>query len=100
MDIKIVRNSIRNVIAACDAMTIDKATDYILMIVLTEAWDHNKGEHLAWEDLTDAEFRVCVMWAAANRPDYEGRMISQIKDMREVFPGLGLKAARDFVRGY
>jgi hypothetical protein len=86
MDIKIVRNSIRNVVAACDAMTIDKATDYILMIVLTEA--------------CDAEFRVCVMWASTNRPDYEGRMISQIKDMRQVFPGLGLRAARDFVRGY
>lgn len=102
MHIRTLQNSIQNVIevGADRGESTRSMTRQILMIILVELWTHTKGEHLDWDDLTDSEFRACVMWVAFNKTAYEDTYIRMIKDMRDVFPGLGLAAARDFVRGY
>lgn len=96
-DLKVMRNTIKNILderIVPDHMLADQ----ILMVFLVEEWGHKAGECLDQEDLTDREFRICSMWASANHNS--DKMISTIRDMREIFPGLSLKAARNFVRGY
>jgi len=102
MHIGTMQNSIQNVLQVGRDRdeSINSMTRQILMIILVELWTHTKGEHLGWEDLTDSEFRACVMWVSFSKKAYMDTQIRMIKDMREVFPGLSLLAARDFVRGY
>lgn len=98
MNVGIMRNSIYNAILAQNPDDVSGITDSILLIVLAETWTHGDTESLRIHDLTDAEFRTVVTWFHMTRKQYDNK-IRHIKDMREVFPGLGLAAANEIVRG-
>lgn len=99
MDIKAVRNSIRSALDSWDSL--DTITDNILKIFMVETWSHTRTESLGMSDLTDAEFRLVGTWVMMERKTgvYREQKIRFIKETREVFPGLSLRAAKDFVEG-
>lgn len=102
MNIQNLHNSIRSIVGdvSYGFENMNSAADAILLLVLVETWDHKAGECLRLDQLTDAEYRIVNTWVIMNRRDYANQSVIQfIKDMREVFPGLGLKAASDLVRG-
>ena len=103
MNIQNLHNSIRSIVGdvSYGFESMSSAADAILLLVLVESWDHKSGENLSLSQLTDSEYRIVSTWVIMNRrsPVYQKNVIQFIKDMREVFPGLGLKAASDMVRG-
>lgn len=102
MNIQNLHNSIRAIVSdvAYGHENVGNATNAILLMALVETWTHKSGECLRLDQLTDAEYRIVNTWVIMNRRDYANQSVIQfIKDMREVFPGLGLKAASDMVRG-
>jgi hypothetical protein len=103
VNIQNLHNSVKAIVADVfyGEENIGHAADAILLMLLVESWTHKAGECLSLSQLTDAEYRIVNTWVIMNRrsPVYQNSVISFIKDMREVFPGLGLKAASDLVRG-
>lgn len=103
MNIQNLHNSIRSIIGdvSYGFEDVSGAADSILLLVLVESWDHKSGESLSLSQLTDTEYRIVNTWVIMNRrsPVYQKNVIQFVKDLREVFPGLGLKAASDMVRG-
>jgi ribosomal protein L7/L12 len=76
-------------------MSTDTAVKSIMLIFMVESWDHVAAEVLRVSDLTDAEYRTVDSWAKDTKSDYDSK-IQHIKDMRQVFPGLSLTAAKHF----
>ena len=103
MNIQNLHNSIRAIVqdVAFGTESVGSAASAILLMALVESWTHKAGECLRLDQLTDAEYRIVSTWVIMNRrsPVYQNSTITFIKDMREVFPGLGLKAASDLIRG-
>lgn len=101
MNIQNLENSIRSTVAELQYGFNDLSgtVDNIMSMIMSEIWTHKAGEMLGLGDLTDAEYRVLSHWLVLNRWQYRDKDIMMIKDMREVFPGLGLKAAKELVRG-
>jgi hypothetical protein len=94
-----MRRTIESILLQHDPEDIKGITDALVAVWLCESWTHKDGEVLRLDDLTDAEFRMLAEWARLSKGQYS-RAISHIKDMREVFPGLGLAAANYFVRSF
>lgn len=98
MHVQNLRNSIQYILSSMDEgmSGVAYATDQLLSIFLVETWTHKQGEMLSIDELTDTEYRVLHTWALNARPSYDTR-IACVKDMREVFPGLGLSACSKLV---
>ncbi len=102
MNLKVVKNSIEDAILNNEylrvPLTPQQLVESIYWIVAVESWDHIPGENLTVEDLTDEEYRLVTEWYFYNRGFYT-RMnkINFIRDMREMFPGLALRTAYNFV---
>ena len=76
-------------------VSTEAAVKAIMLIIMVESWDHAATEVLRLGDLTDAEYRAIDSWAKDTKSDYDSK-IQHIKDMRQVFPGLSLTAAKHF----
>lgn len=94
-----LRRSIESVLLQHDPEDIKGITDDLVAIWICESWTHKAGEVVQRDNLTDSEFRMLAEWAAMSSKHYT-RPIPHIKDMREIFPGLGLAAANYFVRSF
>ena len=94
-----MRRTIESVLLQNDPEDIKGITDDLVSIWICESWTHKDGEVVRLDDLTDSEFRLLAEWARMSSRHYS-RAISHIKDMREIFPGLGLAAANYFVRSF
>lgn len=97
--VEVMRNSILHVIMAHDPEDVAGMTDALTLMWIVDQWTHTEAEiPIKLSALTDAEFRMVVTWFHMTRNQYDNK-IQHIKDMREVFPGLGLAAANTIVRG-
>lgn len=99
MNIANLRNSILDTIDNIDSFGVHRSVENLLMVFLSEMWTHTASDYVEYDSLTDVEFRLLGEWVHINRNSYEGKKITMIRDMREVFPGLSLMAAVYFVRG-
>lgn len=97
MNITAVKNSVRSVLDSWDSH--DSQVAQIVQIFMVEFWGHTKDEHVTMDMLTDQEFRIISMWVLMTKEagTYRDRKIHFIKELRETFPGVSLKAAKDFV---
>jgi hypothetical protein len=102
MNLKVVKNSIESVILDNDALRVPRTPremcEDIYWIVAVASWEHKEVEQLTVEDLTDDESRLVSEWYFYHRGQY-GTLakINFIRDMREMFPGLALRTAYNFV---
>ena len=66
-----------------------------------EEWTHKSGEQLRVEDLTDREFRIIGQWLIKERNHtvYRNSQIRLVRELREMFPGLSIMAAKYLVIG-
>jgi ribosomal protein L7/L12 len=97
MNYATIAASIRGPIAdshygVCD---IEAAVKSVMLILMVESWDHTANELVRLNDLTDSEYRTLDMWAKDTKSGYSSK-IAHIKDMRQVFPGIGLATAKHF----
>lgn len=90
-------NSIHGILddLAWDSISLADAKVAVGNIIASELWTHTSDEVLSLADLTDEEFRFVTMWAISNKGD---NRMQTIRDMREIFPGIGLATANALVR--
>lgn len=98
-----IRNSVNSVLGdfAKGYIGFSDAQDAIDSIFLVEEWTHKSGEQLRVEDLTDREFRIIGRWLIKerNRTVYRNSPFRLMRELREMFPGLSLLAAKYLVIG-
>lgn len=98
-----IRNSVNSVLGdlAKGYIGFSDAQDAIDSIFLVEEWTHKSGEQLRVEDLTDREFRIIGQWLIKERNHtvYRNSQIRLVRELREMFPGLSIMAAKYLVIG-
>lgn len=101
MNLHIIENNVRQIIGEVDGGSLMpyEASSQIMSIFVTEMWPYKSGEYITLERLTESDMALLTVWLIHNRRAYLDRQIDLIKDMREVFPGLGLAPAAYMVRG-
>lgn len=99
MNIEVMRNSISHAVLGHHPDDVKGIVDAIMLVLIVEAWPYTTADTpIRLRDLSDSEFRLVVTWFHMTRNQYDNK-IRHIKDMREMFPGLGLAACNEIVRG-
>ena len=106
LNLKIIKNSIADVLLTNDALRVPRTkaqlVEDIYWIVAVASWEHEIGDDLTLEDLTDEECRLVTEWYFYNRGRYidgdRESAINFLRDMRDIFPGLTLRTAYNLIR--
>lgn len=101
MNLHIIENNVRQIVGDVRADTLGpyEASSQIMSIFVTEMWPYKSDEYITLDRLTESDMALLTVWLIHNRRSYHDNQIGLIKDMREVFPGLGLAPAAYMVRG-
>ena len=99
MNLTNLTNSIHNAFMDYVNGTSDEFETKTVManLIASETWPFDSDDCLRVEDLSDEWFRAITMWILTNRNSYSNRY-SMIRDMREIFPGLGLSTCERMTR--